>query len=78
MSVLTTSPVIAEMLRCLDARLEVYAFGKTHRPEEKQKLEIAMSRLRDLREAYPAHWAMLQRRLGHESSRPRVTRKSPT
>ena len=31
--------VMQEMLRCLDARLEVSAFAKTHRPEEQQKLD---------------------------------------
>lgn len=57
------SHVMEEMLRCLDARLEVHAFGKWHRPEEQTKLDDATARLRDLQTAYPASWRMLQRRL---------------
>jgi hypothetical protein len=56
--------VMAEMLRCLDTRLEVFAFAKTHRPEECAKLEIAAARLRELQAAYPGSWSMLQARLG--------------
>lgn len=56
--------VMEEMLRCLDARLEVLAFGKWHRPEEQAKLDAAHARLRDLQATYPASWRMLQRRLG--------------
>lgn len=53
-----------EMLRCLDARLEVLTFGKTHRPEEQTKLDASMVRLRELQGAYPASWQALRRRLG--------------
>jgi hypothetical protein len=52
-----------EMLRCLDRRLEVLAFGKTHRPEEQAKLATAAARLDDLRAAYPATWRMLERQM---------------
>lgn len=55
--------VMQEMLRCLDARLEVLAFGKWHRPEEQSKLNAAHARLRDLQAAYPASWRALKRRL---------------
>jgi hypothetical protein len=54
--------VMQEMLRCLDARLEVLAFGKTHRPEERAKLDAAQARLDDLRTTYPATWQLLRRR----------------
>jgi hypothetical protein len=57
------NPVMEEMLRCLDARLEVLAFGKWHRPEERAKLDAALTNLRALQAAYPASWQMLQRRL---------------
>jgi hypothetical protein len=56
--------VMAEMLRCLDTRLEIFTFAKTHRPEEREKLEVAAARLRELQAAYPASWSMLQHRLG--------------
>jgi len=56
--------VMQEMLRCLDARLEVRTFGKSHRPEEVAKLDAALTRLRDLQTAYPASWQSLRRRLG--------------
>ena len=56
--------VMEQMLRCLDAWLEVRAFGKTHRPEERAKLDAAGARLTELRAAYPASWRMLQRRMG--------------
>jgi hypothetical protein len=70
--------LMQEMLRCLDAQLEVRTFGKTHRPEEIAKLNAAKARLRDLQTTYPASWPMLKRRLGQcqvrsiieESSRP--------
>ena len=52
-----------EMLNCLDTRLEVLAFGKWHRPEERSKLDAAHARLRNLQAAYPASWRMLCRRL---------------
>ncbi len=55
--------VMGEMLRCLDARLEVFAFGKTHRPEEIAKLVDARVHLHALQAAYPASWRMLKRRL---------------
>ena len=55
--------VMQSMLSCLDARLEVLAFGKWHRPEEQAKLDGATARLHDLQNAYPASWRMLQRRL---------------
>ena len=55
--------VMEEMLRCFDARLEVFAFAKTHRPEEQVKLDAAHARLRDLQASYPASWRMLKRRL---------------
>ena len=55
--------VMEEMLRCLDLRLEVFAFAKTHRPEEQSKLDAAHARLRDLQAAYPASWRRLRRRL---------------
>lgn len=55
--------VMQEMLRCLDARLEVFAFAKAHRPEEQIKLDAAHVRLRDLQATYPASWRMLKRRL---------------
>lgn len=57
------SPVMQEMLRCLDARVEVLTFAKTHRPEERAKLAAADARLADLRAAYPATWQLLQRRV---------------
>jgi hypothetical protein len=53
-----------EMLRCLDARMEVFAFGKTHRPEEREKLDAASTRLRELKVTYPASWRALERKLG--------------
>lgn len=56
--------VMQEMLRCLDARLEVLAFGKTHRPEEIAKLNAAQARLHELQAAYPASWRGLRRHLG--------------
>lgn len=56
--------VMQEMLRCLDTRCEVFAFGKTHRPEEREKLDAAAARLRELQGAYPVSWRALQRRLG--------------
>jgi hypothetical protein len=59
----TKSPVIQEMLRCLDARVEVLAFAKTHRPEERAKLAAADQRLADLRAQYPVTWQLLQRRV---------------
>lgn len=55
--------VMTEMLRCLDARLEVLAFGKWHRPEEQAKLDVARARLHELQAAYPASWSALKRRL---------------
>lgn len=55
-----------EMLRCLDTRLEVFAFGKTHRPEEVEKLSTANARLHELQRAYPATWQRLRRRLSHQ------------
>jgi hypothetical protein len=55
--------VMQQMLRCLDARLEVLTFGKTHRPEEQAKLAAADARLRDLRAAYPATWRVLERQM---------------
>jgi hypothetical protein len=55
--------VMQEMLRCLDTRLAVLAFGKTHRPEEISELDAAQARLSELQAAYPASWAMLKRRL---------------
>lgn len=58
-----TTTVMREMLRCLDARLEVFAFAKTHRQEERAKLDTALARLRELQTAYPATWQMLRRRL---------------
>ena len=58
------SPVMTEMLRCLDARLEVRTFGKSHRPEEVAKLDAALTRLRALQSTYPASWQLLRRRLG--------------
>jgi hypothetical protein len=51
------------MLRCLDAQCEVFAFGKTHRPEEREKLDAATTRLRALQAAYPVSWNELKRRL---------------
>lgn len=57
--------VMHEMLRCLDERLGVLAFGKTHRPEEIAKLSAANGRLQALQIAYPASWQALQRRLGN-------------
>jgi hypothetical protein len=56
--------VMHEMLRCLDVRLEVFAFAKTHRPEERAKLDAATTRLHELQGTYPASWSALQRRLG--------------
>lgn len=56
--------VMQEMLRCLDTRLEVFAFGKTHRPEELARLSAANARLHDLQAAYPASWQRLRHRLG--------------
>ncbi len=56
--------VMQEMLRCLDTRLEVHAFGKWHRPEERAELDSASARLHELQAAYPASWRSLQRRLG--------------
>lgn len=53
--------VMQQMLTCVDARLEVLTFGKTHRPEEKEKLEAATKRLRALQALYPASWQALQR-----------------
>ncbi len=53
--------VMQEMLRCLDARLEVLAFAKTHRPEERGKLDAAAARLHELRAAHPASWRALGR-----------------
>lgn len=61
--------VMQEMLRCLDVRLEVFCFAKTHRPEEQAKLDAAHVRLRELQATYPASWRMLKRRLAHESAR---------
>jgi hypothetical protein len=58
-----TTVVMQEMLRCLDARVEVLAFAKTHRPEERAKLAAADRRLSDLRAQYPATWQLLQRRV---------------
>lgn len=55
--------VMQEMLRCLDERAGVFAFGKTHRPEERQKLDDAAARLRSLQATYPASWRALERRL---------------
>jgi hypothetical protein len=55
--------VMQEMLRCLDTRLEVLAFAKTHRPEERAKLDAAMARLPELQADYPASWIVLRRRL---------------
>src|SRR4029077_19662883 len=54
--------IMREMLRCLDIRLEVFAFGKTHRPEEIAKLEAANIRLRELQAACPASWQRLRHR----------------
>jgi hypothetical protein len=51
------------MLRCLDTRLEVFAFGKTHRPEEIARLTAAGTRLRELQAAYPVSWQRLLRQL---------------
>jgi hypothetical protein len=59
--------VMQEMLRCLDARLEVFTFAKTHRPEERAKLDTALARLRDLQATYPVSWQMLRRRLGTQA-----------
>jgi hypothetical protein len=53
-----------EMLRCLDTRLEMFAFGKTPRPEEIAKLSAANTRLHEFQVAYPVAWQKLQRRLG--------------
>lgn len=53
-----------EMLRCLDDRLEVFTFGKTHRPEEIAKLSTANERLSVLQAAYPVAWQKLCRQLG--------------
>lgn len=55
--------VMQEMLRCLDARLEVFTFGKTHRPEEIAKLTAATTRLHELQAAFPASWQRLRRQL---------------
>lgn len=55
--------VMQEMLRCLDIRLEVFAFGKTHRPEEITKLTAAGVRLCELQAAYPVSWQRLRRQL---------------
>lgn len=62
MTAMTT--VMQEMLRCLDDRLVVLAFGKLHRSEERARLDVAGDRLRRLCAAYPASWRALQRRLG--------------
>ncbi len=59
--------VMREMLRCLDIRLEVFAFAKEYRPEERAKLIAAAERLRALRDTYPASWQALQRRIGKGS-----------
>jgi hypothetical protein len=56
--------VMQEMLRCIDTQTEVFAFAKTHRPEERAKLVAATERLRELQAIYPAAWHTLQRRLG--------------
>lgn len=56
--------VMQEMLRCLDTRMEVFAFGKWHRPEEREKLDAATTRLQELRSTYPASWWALERKLG--------------
>ena len=58
--------VMREMLRCLDVRLEVLAFAKTHRPEERAKLDAATVRLHGLQAAFPASWRALQCCLGQE------------
>ena len=55
--------IMQEMLHCLDTRLEVQAFGKTHRPEELEKLSAAAKRLHELQTAYPASWQQLRRKL---------------
>lgn len=56
--------VMQEMLRCLDIRLEVFAFAKEYRPEERAKINTATARLHELQAAYPASWAALKRKLG--------------
>lgn len=66
MSRAALTPVMQEMLRCLDDRLEVFTFGKTHRPEEIAKLDTAQARLHELQAAYPTSWRMLQRHLGNQ------------
>ena len=53
--------LMQEMLRCLDARDEVFTFGKTHRPEEREKLAAASVRLRQT--DFPASWKRLRRHL---------------
>ena len=55
--------LMQEMLRCLDARDEVFTFGKTHRPEEREKLAAASVRLRQLQTDFPASWKRLRRHL---------------
>ena len=55
--------VMAEMLRCLDARVEVLTFAKRHRPEERAKLAAANQRLTELRAQCPVTWQLLQRRV---------------
>ena len=57
------TPLMQEMLRCLDARLEVFTFGKTHRPEEIAKLTAANERLHQLQTAFPTSWKRLRRQL---------------
>lgn len=57
------TPLMQEMLRCLNARDEVFTFGKTHRPEERKKLAAASERLHQFQTDFPATWKRLRRHL---------------
>ena len=54
--------LMQEMLRCLDAHVEVFTFGKTHRPEEMAKLAASSGRLH-LQTDFPASLKRLRRHL---------------
>jgi len=61
---LTGNPIAIRIIAAMDVIDASLAFGKWHRPDEKQKIADAHVELAALRAEYPTTYAMTLRRLG--------------
>jgi hypothetical protein len=66
---LTGNPIAVQIIAAMDVIDASLAFGKWHRPDEKQKIADAQTTLATLRSSYPTTYAMTLKRLGRVQAR---------